>query len=114
MRLHEFSNGNIKNQLETILKNLIGSAEARGTPASFNWQAIDNLFKDFTIDYYVFDKLFQSNQQIFAPLVSNYNSDGLEVNVPGVSKETESGQDAETSQDKVNDIAAANAEQNLN
>ena len=95
------------------LKTLRGRAASKGAPAKYNWAAIDELFQDFTIDYDVFDPIFQANKKLFDPIIHDYSGDGIELDVPGTNKDKQSGKDKETSQDKVDDIAASAAEKNL-
>lgn len=115
MRLYEFANDDkiFVYKLYSFLKNLRGRSASKGAPAEFNWGAVDELFPDFKIDYEVFDKIFQSNQSLFDPIVHDYSGTGIKLDVPGTNKDTTANNDKETSQDKVNDIAASNAEKNL-
>lgn len=116
MRFFEFKDGEIEPavlELYVRLKNLIGSAEAKQSAGMFNWQAIDKMFQDFEIDYDIFDQIYQQHQSLFEPIVHDYSGDGVQLKVPGTNKDTQDGKDSETSQDKVDDIAASAAEKNL-
>lgn len=115
MRFREFANDDNRFVLKlyALLKNLRGSAESKESAGLFNWEAIDRLFPDFEIDYDVFDKVYQSNQSMFEPIVHDYDGDGVQLDVPGTNKDKEKASDRETSQDKVDDIAASAAEKNL-
>ena len=115
MRLHEIADENLDKYI-IILKNLAGRAASKKTPAQFDWQAIEQMAKGagirITADYENFKTMFD-NSPVLQNLVANFNADGLTLNVPGVSSDQPDQGDDETSQDKVDDIAAANAEQNL-
>jgi len=115
MRFREFANDDDRFVLKlyALLKNLRGRASSKNSPAEFNWNAIDKLYPDFSIDYEVFDKIYQSNQTMFEPIVHDYSGDGITLKVPGAPEADEPGKDRETSQDKVDDIAASAAEKNL-
>ena len=116
MRFFEFKDGEVEPAVLNLymrLKNLIGSAEAKDSAGQFNWQAIDQIVNDLEIDYDVFDKIYQTHKGLFEPIVHDYSGDGIQLLVPGTNKDTRNGDDAETSQDKVDDIAASAAEKNL-
>jgi len=112
MRFREFVENPVKNKLLTILRNVRGRAASKGAAAELTWSAINKMFGTMAIDYETFKAMFDENPQQFEKLVQNFNSDGVTLDVPGVSKEPRDS-DKEDSQDKVNDIAAKNAENNL-
>jgi len=115
MRLQEFADSQLDKYI-LILKNLIGRYASKKAPAQLDWPAIASLAKSAGIkimaDYETFKSMYDSSP-VLQKLVANFNADGITLNVPGVSTDEPEQGDAETSQEKVNDIAAANAEQNL-
>ena len=115
MRLYEFANYDKQfvHKLYLELRNLRGRAASKGSAGEFSWSSIDELFPDLKIDYEVFDVIYQANKKLFDPIVHDYSGTGIQFSVPGTDKDTETGKDKETSQDKVNDIAASNAEKIL-
>ena len=113
MRLYEFDTSMIAMNLHQELLTLKGRAESKGQPAKFNWGAIDELIPDMKIDYDVFDMIYQKHEKLFAPLVHDYNGDGLDLDVPGVAKSRKDGKEAPDSQDNVNKTAASAAMNNI-
>ena len=116
MRFFEFSESEIDPAIADfvlLLHNLRGSAESKESAGFFNWAALDEMTPKFQIDYEVFDKIYQQHKNLFEPIVHDYSGDGVQLNVPGTNKDTKNGDDPETSQDKVDDIAASAAEKNL-
>ena len=64
-------------------------------------------------DYETFKSMYDSSPVIQA-LVKNFNADGIELNVPGTDKDTETPvKQGQSSQDAVDKIAAGAAAQNL-
>lgn len=112
MRLYEFDTSMIAMNLHQELLTLKGRAESKGEPAKFNWGAIDELISDMKIDYDVFDMIYQKHEKLFKPIVHNYNSDGIDLDVPGV-KNTKDGKPAPDSQDNVNKTASSAAMKNI-
>ena len=116
MRFFEFTTSEVEPavlELKLLLDNLRGSAEAKESAGFFNWAAIDEMTQNFEMDYEIFDMIFQKYKSLFEPIVHDYSGDGIQLDVPGTNKDTQNGDDAETSQDKVDDIAASAAEKNL-
>ena len=117
MRLYEFATDQ-KSMLYTTLKTLAGRAESKGQPAKYNWGSIQELV-NMKMDYQVFDQIYQADERsarpILAPLVHDYNSDGIELNVPGApdSNSKEAKPDSEKAQDNVNKTAASAAMNNI-
>jgi hypothetical protein len=116
MRFFEFTADN-SDKFIILLKNLIGRASSKKAPSTLNWGAISQLSKstgfEFGADYESFKAMYDSNPAI-QKLVKNFNSSGIELKVPGAPGSEEPAQsDQETSQDKVNDIAAGAAAKNL-
>lgn len=113
MRLYEFESTTLMHKVKAVLNNLKGSSEAHGSSGRYSWQAIDNMFRDIAIDYETFDPMYQANPKLFEPLVRNYNSQGVQLNIAGTDKDTDKKPDKDDSQDVVNKIAASAAEKNL-
>ena len=64
-------------------------------------------------DYETFKAMYDSNPAIQG-LVRNFNADGIELNVPGTDKDTETPvKSGETSQDAVDKMAASAAPKQL-
>lgn len=80
-----------------------------------NWAALDKMVQangfELAMDYETFKSVYDSNPAI-QQLVKNFNSDGIELNVPGSpeSEKEQSPQDkGQTSQDAVDQTAATAA-----
>jgi len=112
MRFREFVESPVKNKLITILRNLRGRAASKGAPAELSWAAVNKMFGTMAIDYETFKAMFDEDKESFNKLVKNFNSDGVVLDVPGVSSKDKDS-DKEDSQDTINDIAAGQAEKNL-
>ncbi len=118
MRFFEFADTDVGlDKFVMILKNFIGRASSKGEPAKLNWASLQKIATDsgFEIgaDYETFKSMYDSSPAIQG-LVKNFNADGIELNVPGTDKDTETPvKQGETSQDVVDKIAAGAAAQNL-
>lgn len=118
MRFFEFADTDVGlDKFVMILKNFIGRASSKGEPAKLNWASLQKIATDsgFEIgaDYETFKSMYDSSPAIQG-LVKNFNADGIELNVPGTDKDTETPvKQGETSQDAVDKIAAGAAAQNL-
>lgn len=114
MRFFEFSGINIMDKVLVVLKNYIGRQAGAKTPIRLNWQALNQILTrtgaGVAADYETFKSLYDSNP-VMQTLVRDFNQDGIELNVPGT--EPEATQDAQTSQEKVDQVAAAAAPQQL-
>jgi hypothetical protein len=121
MRFFEFvgdDDGNI-DKFIIALKNQIGRAASKRTPAKLNWNAVAQMSKDtgfeMGADYETFKSMFDT-YPILQSLVKNFDANGIELKVPGApdSEEEQSPQTSgETSQDKVDAMAASAAPQQL-
>ena len=116
MRIYEIDQSNVE-ALAVIFKTLIGRARSKGQPAKFNQQGINTILQKTnreTIDYDTFDAIYKSSQLI-QNLTHDYNSDGIELDVPGApdSDSPEAKPDSEKSQDNVNKVAASAAMKNI-
>ncbi len=118
MRFFEFADTDVGlDKFVMILKNFIGRASSKGEPAKLNWASLQKIASDsgFEIgaDYETFKSMYDSSPAIQG-LVRNFNADGIELNVPGTDKDTETPvKSGETSQDAVDKMAASAAPQQL-
>jgi hypothetical protein len=118
MRFFEFVDTDLGlDKFVMILKNFIGRASSKKQAAKLNWSALQKIATDsgfeMGADYETFKSMYDSSPVIQA-LVKNFNADGIELNVPGTDKDTETPvSQGQTSQDAVDKIAAGAAAQNL-
>lgn len=108
MRFFEFS-GNDKFIL--VIKNFIGRAQSKKQPAKLNWATLTNLLHQVgqeAMDYETFKQMYDSNPAM-QPLIANFDANGIELNVPGVSGEEVPA--AAASQEAPQDQVAAQAAQ---
>ncbi len=115
MRFFEFSETQPIDKFVNTLRNLIGRAASKKAPANMNWAALDKIVRsngfELAMDYETFKSMYDSNP-IIQQFVKNFNSDGIELNVPGApdSDQTQSPQEkGQTSQDAVDQTAASAA-----
>ena len=100
-----------------LLKNIIGRAEMKKSPAKLNWAGLSNLALKNKIqlaaDYETFKAIDDSSPAIQS-LVKNFNADGVELEVPGApDADPQSPQSDQSSQDAVDQTAASAAPQQL-
>ena len=100
-----------------LLKNIIGRAEMKKSPANMNWAGLSNLALKNKIqlaaDYETFKAIYDSSPAIQS-LVKNFNADGIELDVPGApDADPQSPQSDQSSQDAVDQTAASAAPQQL-
>ena len=100
-----------------LLKNIIGRAEMKKSPAKMNWAGLSNLALKNKIqlaaDYETFKATYDSSPAIQS-LVKNFNADGIELDVPGApDADPQSPQGDQSSQDAVDQTAASAAPQQL-
>jgi hypothetical protein len=118
MRFFEFVDTDLGlDKFVMILKNFIGRAASKKQAAKLNWSALQKIATDsgfeMGADYETFKSMYDSSPVIQA-LVKNFNADGIELNVPGTDKDTETPvKQGQSSQDAVDKIAAGAAAQNL-
>jgi hypothetical protein len=118
MRFFEFVDTDLGlDKFVMILKNFIGRAASKKQAAKLNWSALQKIATDsgfeMGADYETFKSMYDSSPAIQG-LVKNFNADGIELNVPGIDKDTETPvSQGQTSQDAVDKIAAGAAAQNL-
>jgi hypothetical protein len=118
MRFFEFSNDEMGlDKFVIVLKNFIGRSASKKQPAKLNWASLQKIASDsgfeMGADYETFKSIYDSSP-IIQQLVKNFNADGVELNVPGTDKETQTPvKQGETPQDAVDKIAASAAPQQL-
>ena len=118
MRFFEFVDTDVGlDKFVMILKNFIGRAASKKQAAKLNWSALQKIATDsgfeMGADYETFKSMYDSSP-VIQGLVKNFNADGIELNVPGTDKDTETPvSQGQTSQDAVDKIAAGAAAQNL-
>ena len=119
MRFFEFAGDDNLEKFIIVLKNFIGRAASKKTPAKLNWSGLDQISKssgiELTADYETFKSMYDSSPALQA-LVKNFNDKGIELNVPGApeSEPTGAGTAEPTdSQAAVDKMAASAAPQQL-
>lgn len=118
MRFFEFADQDTGiDKFVMILRNFIGRASSKKQPAKLNWAGLQKIATDagfeMGADYETFKAMYDSNPAIQG-LVRNFNADGIELNVPGTDKDTETPvKSGETSQDAVDKMAASAAPKQL-
>lgn len=121
MRFFEFQgdDANIDKFINS-LRNFVGRASSKKTPATMNWNAVAQLGKDTGFqmgsDYETFKQMY-NQYPIIQSLVSDFDENGITLKVPGAPSQNDAEQvpqhGQETSQDIVGRIADANAEKQL-
>lgn len=120
MRFFEFADADIGvDKFIMILRNFIGRAASKKTPARLNWNGLQKIAQDsgfeFAADYETFKSMYDSNPAI-QTLVKSFNDQGVELNVPGAPDEEPKGdgtKSPEDSQAAVDKIAASAAPKQL-
>lgn len=109
MRFFEFAGSD---KFILVIKNFIGRAQSKKQPAKLNWATLTNLLHQVgeeAMDYETFKAMYDGNPSI-QPLIANFDANGIELNVPGVSGGEEDGGGAaaptQTPQDAVGQQAA--------
>jgi hypothetical protein len=119
MRIFEVIDNDNVERFVIVLRNFIGRAASKKTPAKLNWSGLNQLSKssgvELAADYETFKSMYDSNP-VLQNLVKNFNDRGIELNVPGAPDEEPKGdgtaQPAD-SQAAVDKIAAGAAPQQL-
>lgn len=119
MRFFEFAGDDNLEKFIIILKNFIGRAASKKTPAKLNWNGLNQISKssgiELTADYETFKSMYDSSPALQS-LIKNFNDKGVELNVPGApdeeTKADGTSQPAD-SQAAVDKIAAGAAPQQL-
>lgn len=115
MRFFEFSGDNSTDKLLVILRNYIGRASSKKSPAKLNWAGLDQIFKSSGIetaaDYETFKVMYDTNPALQS-LIKDFNDSGITLNVPGAPDEEPKGsgvQDPQDSQAALDQAAASAA-----
>lgn len=118
MRFFEFAD-NDGDKLVTVLRNYIGRASSKKTPAKLNWSGLNNVLRsngfEVMADYETFKAIYDSSPAI-QTMVKNFDDDGIELNVPGAPDRvtgTNKPDGTQDSQAAVDKIAASAAPQQL-
>lgn len=116
MRFFEFGGVNADiDKLIMAFRNHVGRAASKKSPSSLNWNAIAQMSKangfEFAADYETFKSMYDSTPALQG-LVKNFNSDGVELNVPGAPDDKRP-DGTKDSQDEVDKIAASAAPKQL-
>lgn len=120
MRFFEFADPSVDlDKFVMILRNFIGRASSKKTPAKLNWASLERIAKlsgfELAADYETFKSMYDSTPAIQG-LVKNFNADGIELNVPGAPDAEPQGDGTQTPQDSqaaVDKIAASAAPKQL-
>lgn len=119
MRFFEFAGDDNLEKFIIVLKNFIGRAASKKTPAKLNWSGLDQISKssgiELTADYETFKSMYDSSPVLQA-MIKNFNDKGVELNVPGAKEEeppSDGTQTATDSQAAVDKAAATAAPQQL-
>jgi hypothetical protein len=119
MRFFEFAGDDNLEKFIVVLKNFIGRAASKKTPAKLNWSGLDQISKssgiELTADYETFKSMYDSSPAL-QTLVKNFNDKGIELNVPGAPESEPKGDGAAEptdSQAAVDKMAASAAPQQL-
>ena len=118
MRFFEFVDTNVDiDKFVMILKNFIGRSSSKKEAAKLNWKSLQQIANrsgfEMGADYETFKSMYDSSP-IIQGLVKNFNADGIELNVPGTDKDTQTPvKQGQTSQDQVDQMAASAAPQQL-
>jgi len=118
MRFFEFADADVDlDKFVIILKNFVGRSSSKKQAAKLNWKSLqqfaDRSGFEMGADYETFKSIYDSNP-IVQSLVKNFNADGIELNVPGTDKDTQTPvKQGQTSQDAVDKMAASAAPQQL-
>lgn len=116
MRFFEFSGVNTGiDQFAALLHNLAGRAASAKKPLTMNWQSVSQLAKSIgfeIVDYATFKSMYDNDAAIQA-ITKDFDQQGLELKVPGVSdQDDEADANAPPSQ-TVGDIASGAAEKQM-
>ncbi len=121
MRFFEFADSDAGlDKFVMILRNFQGRAASKKTPAKLNWNSLQQIANDsgfeFAADYETFKSIFDSNP-IVQNIVKNFNSNGIELNVPGAEEPGDAKEPVpnggKDSEEVVGQIADANAAKQL-
>lgn len=113
MRFFEFAGDDGVDKFVMVLRNYIGRAASKKSPAKLNWNGLQQILRsngfEVSADYETFKAMYDASPAIQG-LVKNFNDKGVELNVPGApDAEKEPTQGGETSQDAIDKTAASAA-----
>lgn len=113
MRFFEFAGDDGVDKFVMVLRNYIGRAASKKSPAKLNWNGLQQILRsngfEVSADYETFKAMYDASPAIQG-LVKNFNDKGVELSVPGApDAEKEPTQGGETSQDAIDKTAASAA-----
>jgi len=114
MRFFEFADADAGlDKFVMILRNFIGRASSKKEPAKLNWASLQKIATDsgfeMGADYETFKSMYDSSPAL-QNLVHDFNADGINLNVPGTDRETETPvKQGESPSDAVAKMAASAA-----
>lgn len=119
MRIFEVVENDNLEKFIIVLRNFVGRASSKKTPAKLNWNGLNQLSKssgiELAADYETFKSMYDSSAALQS-LVKNFNDRGIELNVPGAPNEQPKGDGTAQPQDSqaaVDKMAASAAPQQL-
>lgn len=119
MRIFEVVENDNLEKFIIVLRNFVGRASSKKTPAKLNWNGLNQLSKssgiELAADYETFKSMYDSSPALQS-LVKNFNDRGIELNVPGAPNEEPKGDGTAQPQDSqaaVDKMAASAAPQQL-
>lgn len=117
MRFFEFGNTDSSiDKFTVVLRNYIGKAASKKMPSKLSWVTLNGVLKSsgfpLGTDYETFRSMYDSSPPLQS-MVVNFDTDGVELNVPGVSAPGSSPTDSQDSEAEVAKIAASAAPQQL-
>ena len=102
MRFFEFAGDDGVDKFVMVLRNYIGRAASKKSPAKLNWNGLQQILRssgfEVSADYETFKAMYDASPAIQG-LVKNFNDRGVELNVPGAPDEEPKGDGTETPQD---------------
>jgi hypothetical protein len=117
MRFFEVESSPKLDRFVLMLRNQVGRAKSNSSSVDYTWKTVGEIAKasgfEFAADRETFKHIYDSNPAV-QKIVKNFNADGIELKVPGVSsKQNAVSGDQETAQDKVDKTASQAAPQQL-
>lgn len=119
MRIFEVVENDNLEKFIIVLRNFVGRASSKKTPAKLNWNGLNQLSKssgiELAADYETFKSMYDSSPALQS-LVKNFNDRGIELNVPEAPNEQPKGDGTAQPQDSqaaVDKMAASAAPQQL-
>lgn len=116
MRFYEFSGVDTGvDQFAALLHNLAGRAASKKQPLKMNWQSVSQLGKSIgmdLVDYSTFKSMYDNDAAIQA-ITKDFDQQGLELKVAGVSDQDDSADMNAPPSQTVGDIASGAAEKQM-